>query len=213
MLQKHTHYNQLAGQKIQRSEAIADGIFAVALTLLVLDIRVPLKEAIHSEADLCFALIALAPKFLSYLLSFVTLGIFWMAHTVQYTFIVRSDRHLTWLSILYLLFVSLLPFSTSLLSEYMHYKMAIGIYWLNIFALGATVYLHWRYAYKKDFLDPEIPNKAEVNHAQTRRILTAQTMYAIAAALCFINNYLSVLVTFAIQLNYAIAPRFKNKKL
>lgn len=70
-------YNQIAGQKVQRIEAISDGVFAIALTLLVLDIKVPVSEAIRTEAELFASLRSLLPKFLTYFLSFMTLGIFW----------------------------------------------------------------------------------------------------------------------------------------
>ena len=69
------------------------------MTLLVLDIKVPLGEGIHSEAGLFAAFLALSPKLLSYLLGFMTLGIFWVGHSTQFKFISKTDRHLTWLTI------------------------------------------------------------------------------------------------------------------
>ncbi len=131
-----TSYNQLAGQKVQRIEAISDGVFAIAMTLLILDIKVPLPEGIHTESQLWSAFLSLAPRLLSYLLGFMTLGIFWTGHSTQYSFIEKSDRHLNWLSLFFLLFVSLLPFTTAFLSEYIDFKFSIALYWLNIFLLG-----------------------------------------------------------------------------
>lgn len=80
-------YNQIAGQKIQRIEAISDGVFAIALMLLVLDIKVPVGEAIRSDAELFASLWSLVSKFLSYFLSFMTLGIFWTGHSTQFLFL------------------------------------------------------------------------------------------------------------------------------
>lgn len=94
-------YNQISGQKTQRVEAISDGIFAVALTLLVLDIKVPVSEGIKTEGQLFASLCHLMPKFLSYFLSFMTLGIFWTGHTAQFTYIEKSDRHLNWISLFF----------------------------------------------------------------------------------------------------------------
>jgi uncharacterized membrane protein len=73
-----TWYNRIAGQSLERLAALSDGIFAVAMTLLVLDIHAPAAHTIHSENDLWLALCALSPRMLVYLMSFMTLGIFWI---------------------------------------------------------------------------------------------------------------------------------------
>lgn len=205
-------YNDLAGKKVQRIEAISDGVFAIALTLLILDIKVPSAEGIHSERDLFDAIYRLSPKFLSYFLSFMTLGIFWTGQTVQYNFIEKSDRDLNWIALFFLLFVSLLPFTTGFLSEHIDFKISIGLYWLNIFLLGLLIYVHWAYAYKHGFVALASPQKEVVNKAITRRIIVAQSLYAVGALLCFINNYVSIIFIIAVQLNYALAPFFQRKQ-
>ena len=197
-----TTYNQIAGQKTQRIESISDGVFAVAFTLLVLDIHVPVSEAIKTEGELFSSLCGLMPKFLSYFLSFMTLGIFWTGHSTQFSYIERSDRNLNWISLFFLLAVSLLPFTTAFLSEYIHYKVAIGLYWLNIFLLGALIYVHWVYAEKHGFISIPEGDKTYISNAIRKRVIYAQTWYA---ALCFVNTYLSIVVTIIIQLNYALA--------
>lgn len=199
------NYNQISGQKIQRIEALSDGIFAVALTLLVLDIKVPISESIKGEMDLILSLYHLAPKLLSYFLSFMTLGIFWTGHTTQFNYIEKSDRHLTWLSLFFLMLISLLPFTTAFLSEHIEYKFSIGIYWLNIFLLGFILLVHWIYAFKNNYLNVLGEEKAIVNNIIRNRIIMAQTLYALAALLCFINNILSIVVIILIQLQYALA--------
>ena len=205
-------YNDLAGKKVQRIEAISDGVFAIALTLLILDIKVPSAEGIHSERDLFDAIYRLSPKFLSYFLSFMTLGIFWTGQTVQYNFIEKSDRDLNWIALFFLLFVSLLPFTTGFLSEHIDFKISIGLYWLNIFLLGLLIYVHWAYAYKHGFVALASPQKEVVNKAITRRIIVAQSLYAVGSLLCFINNYVSIIFIIAVQLNYALAPFFQRKQ-
>jgi len=205
MQSTHTSYNEIAGKRVQRIEAIGDGVFAIALTLLVLDIRVPVSEAIHTEADLIKAFCSLTPKLLAWFLSFLTLGIFWTGHAAQYHYIERSDRNLNWISLFFLLFISILPFTTAFLSEYMTFKFAIGIYWLNIFLLGVVIYMHWRYASRHDFLSIQGEEKAQVQHAIERRVIIAQSLYAFGALLCFINTYLSIGFIILVQLNYAFA--------
>jgi len=205
-------YNQVAGQKIQRIEALSDGVFAIALTLLVLDIKVPIGDAFKTEGDLLAALCSLMPRFLSYFLSFMTLGIFWTGHTMQFSFIEKSDRHLNWLSLFFLLFVSILPFTTAFLSEHISFRLSIAVYWLNIFALGAGLYLHWWYADKNGYTSLAGEERETVNKAVRQRIIIAQTLYAIGALLCFISNYLSITFIIIVQLNYAIAPRFSRRQ-
>lgn len=204
-------YNQIAGQKVQRIEAISDGVFAIALTLLVLDIKVPVGEGIHTEKELFYSLCGLMPKFLAYFLSFMTLGIFWTGQSAQLRYIERSDRHLNWISLFFLLFVSVLPFTTAFLSEHIHFKVAIGIYWLNVLALGAVLYIHWNYAVKNGYADLPEAERPAIDKAIRRRIIIAQGLYACGALLCFINTYLSITVIILIQLNYALAFFFRRR--
>src|SRR5215468_909030 len=81
-----------------RIEALTDGVFAVAMTLLVLDIKVPELEQALSSAELPFRLLALWPKFLSYAISFVILGVYWVGHHLQLSFIRSADRPLLWIT-------------------------------------------------------------------------------------------------------------------
>jgi uncharacterized membrane protein len=101
-----------------RIEALTDGVFAVAMTLPVLDIKVPELRQPTGTADLPLKLLGLGPKLLSYSVSFTILGVYWVGHHIQLSFIRRADRPLLWINILFLLWVALVPFSTALLGEY-----------------------------------------------------------------------------------------------
>ena len=202
----HSLYNRVAGQSVERLAALSDGIFAVAMTLLVLDLRVPAAEAVHSERDLWQVLVALAPRLLIFLMSVMTLGIFWVGQQTQLNHFARADRNLAWIHISFLCAVSLTPFSTSLLAEFIHYRTALLVYWFNIFLLGLTLYWSWSYATRARLLSDDLP--AEVHPAVVRRIVIAQSLYACGAALCFLNTYYSIAAIVLVQLNYAIAPQF-----
>jgi uncharacterized membrane protein len=202
----HSLYNRVAGQNVERLAALSDGIFAVAMTLLVLDLRVPGHEGVHSERDLWRVLLPLAPRLVIFLMSVMTLGIFWVGQQTQLNYFTRADRNLSWIHISFLCAVSLTPFSTSLLAEYIHYRTALLIYWSNIVLLGLTLYWSWSYAVRARLLADDIP--AEIHSAVVRRIVIAQTLYAIGASLCFINTYWSIAGIVLVQVNYAIAPRF-----
>jgi uncharacterized membrane protein len=198
-------YNQIAGQRMQRIEALSDGVFAIAMTLLILDIKVPISEVIYTERDLMKAFLGLTPKLLSYLLSFITLGIYWAAQSTQFHFISKIDRNLNWIGLFFLLFVSLIPFTTAFLSEYITYRFAIFLYWLNIIMLGLILALHWNYANKNNFISLSENENVQVTKAIKRRVVESSLLYTLGALLSFINPYLSLLVLISIQLNYALA--------
>jgi uncharacterized membrane protein len=199
-------YNRVAGQSVERLAALSDGIFAVSMTLLVLDLRVPASEAIHNEHDLWHALVLLAPRLIIFLMSVMTNGIFWVGQQTQLNHFARADRNLAWIHIAFLCAVSLTPFTTSLLAEYIHYRTALLVYWMNIVLLGAALYWSWSYATRHKLITDDAPEN--IHPAVIRRIIIAQSLYAVGAALCFIDTYYSIAAIVLIQINYAIAPRF-----
>ncbi|MES1204046.1 MAG: TMEM175 family protein [Pseudomonadota bacterium] len=194
-------YNDVAGKSVERIAALSDGLFAIAMTLLVLELHAPAVEAIHSEGDLWAALQHLAPKFLVYLMSFMTLGIFWVGQQTQLNLFERADRHLTWIQIAFLAAASVMPFSTALLGEFIGFRLALGLYWLNIVLLGATLLGSWLYARRAGLLKE---GAGDLHDAVLRRILVAQSLYAVGAALCFISPLWSIAFIMAVQLNYAL---------
>jgi TMEM175 potassium channel family protein len=201
----HSLYNRVAGQSVERLAALSDGIFAVSMTLLVLDLRVPAHEAIHSERDLWHALVVLSPRLLIFLMSVMTNGIFWVGQQTQLNQFARADRNLAWIHIAFLCLITLTPFTTSLLAEFIRYRMALLVYWFNILLLGLTLLWSWRYATRAHLLTEDTP--PEIHQAVVRRILIAQSLYAAGAALCFLNTYYSIAAIVLVQINYAVAPR------
>lgn len=198
-------YNEIAGGSVERLAALSDGIFAVAMTLLVLDLKSPAIEAVHSERELWRTLVAISPRLVVYMLSFMTLGIFWVGQQTQLNHLQRSDRSLSWIHLVFLFAVSLTPFSTTLLADFLTYRLALVIYWLNILLLGCALYFSWKCALARGLVKDDLP--VEVNTAIQRRILAGQGLYAFGAALCLWNTYLSIAFIVLVQLNYAIAPR------
>ncbi|MES2239068.1 MAG: TMEM175 family protein [Bacteroidota bacterium] len=204
-------YNLISGFRLQRIEAISDGVFAIALTFLALDIKVPISNLVHSEQELVNSFLQLAPKLLTYFLSFITLGIYWLAQSTQFHFIDKSDRNLNWINLFFLLAVSILSFSTAFLSQYISFKFAILIYWFNISLLGQLLGLNWFYSIKKKLVSIENDSLNTVTKSIKQRIIESQTLYTIAALLCFINTYISIGLLIVIQLNYAFAVISFNK--
>jgi uncharacterized membrane protein len=199
-------YNRVAGQSVDRLAALSDGIFAVAMTLLVLDLRVPVTDVYVSERGLWHMLVELTPRLVVFLMSMMTLGIFWVGQQTQLNYFARADRNLAWIHIAFLCAVCLVPFSTSLLGEYIHYHIALLVYWFNILLLGVTLYWSWSYATRAALVAEDAPE--DIHPAVVRRIVIAQALYACGAAFCFLNTYYSIAAIVMVQLNYAIAPRF-----
>jgi len=204
-----TLYNAIQGRSLERLAALSDGIFAVAMTLLVLDIHIPSAAAIHSEAELCQALAAMAPQWVAYLMSFLTLGIFWAGQQTQLNHIREGTRDLTWIHLAFLFTITLMPLTTRLLAEFIAYRTALVLYWLNILLPGAILYWSWKHATHHNLIKEDTPG--EIQGAICRRVLIAQSLYAFGALLCVVNNYLSIGFIVLVQLNYAIAPRFGKR--
>jgi TMEM175 potassium channel family protein len=199
-------YNQIANRSLERIGALSDGLFAIAMTLIVLEIRVPVLDH-HTDADLLAALGSLAPRFVTYALSFLTLGIFWNGQQTQLSYLDRGNRDLAWLELLFLAVIALFPFTTSLLAENIDLRLALGLYWLNIFVSGAVLFAIWTYAERAGIVREGTP--PEVGGAIRRRIGIAQALYAAGFLISLLpsGTFPAIAWIVLVQLNYAIAPR------
>jgi uncharacterized membrane protein len=201
-------YHQVAARGLERIAALSDGLFAIAMTLIVFEIRLPESGPIHSDGDLIAALGLLAPRVVTYLMSFLTLGIFWGGQQTQLNLFARADHHLTWLHLTFLAAVAMMPFSTSLLAEFISFRTALLLYWANIAVLGVILYVAWGYASRAGLLRETAT--AAVGAAVRRRIIAAQLLYMFGAALCAVSTYWSIAFIVLVQLNFAIAPRIRG---
>lgn len=145
-----------------------------------------------------------------YMMTFMTLGIFWIGQQTQLNHLARSDRSLAWIHILFLFTVSTTPFSTALLAEFTAYRLALIVYWLNLLLLGSTLYFSWMCATKKKLLKDNLP--PEISTAIKNRIVIGQSLYAAGALLCIFNNYWSIAFIILMQLYYAVAPRMPGRQ-
>jgi uncharacterized membrane protein len=200
-----TFYNRIAAQDLGRIAALSDGIFAFAMTVLVLEIHIPDRVDIHSEAELLASLAALWPRIVTWLLSLMTLGIFWVGQQTHLDHVEHADRDLTWLNYLFLTFVTALPFSTRLLAEFIAYETAFLIYWFNILLCGLSILACAIYADRAGLIKADAPE--HFSRAYRRRVIIAQALYATGAALGLVSIPLGIGFIVLVQLNYAIAPR------
>lgn len=135
-----------ARYRTARLEAFSDGVFAIAITLLILDIGI----APGSESDMTSALINEWPAYLAYFVSFCTVGALWLGHNAMTEYLDHADSVLVRYNLLLLLVVSVLPFPTGLLSEYIREedaeRIAVTIYGVNLLLAVAVLSLMWRHA-------------------------------------------------------------------
>jgi len=188
-----------------RIEALTDGIFAIAMTLMVFDIKVP-TVAQMNQLNLRHELIQLWPRFLAYVISFVMLGVYWVGHHNQYHYIRRTDRPFLWINIFFLMGVSLIPFSTGLLGQFPEDRTAVGVYGLNLIMVGGFLYAHWSYAARnyqlvEEHIDPEVVRLANYRIAMG----PAASILAICAS--FVSPRLSLAIFALIPLLYLIPGR------
>lgn len=181
-----------------RVEALTDGVFAIAMTLLVFGITIPTVPQGSPATLLQQKLLQLWPKFLTYGISFIMLGIYWVGHHNQFHYITRTDRTLLWINLFFLMSIGLIPFSTTLLGQYPTQQTAVVFYGANLIVVGGILYAHWRYATNLHRLvAPDIHE--EVIGLAKRRILMGPSAFLVAIGLSFFTT------TGAIVL-YALAP-------
>ena len=195
-----------------RIEALTDGIFAVVMTLLVLDISVPQISShynigsVAAETELLKRLFDLWPKILSFGISFVILAMYWVAHHRQFHYIKQSNRVLIWINIMFLMATCLVPFSTSLLGEYREQEISILVYGGNSIVIASLLYFQWRYvttSHHRILLDENLDSI--IKTTLSRRTLFGIIVYLIATGFSFVSTQLSPFL-FALVLIPAFLP-------
>lgn len=179
-----------------RLEALVDGIFAFAMTLLVVGIDIPTIPETTANQELPKALSALWPKFSSYILSFVLLAIFWIIHHKQFRSIKRINESFIWINILILMFIVFIPFSTQLIGEYENVRLANVIFELNMLIIGMLFYIQWTYALNNNLTDLA-PGGLDVTLSKKRN-LVIPIVSLLAIALSLLTPQWSTLIYLAI---------------
>ena len=166
----------------RRIESLSDAIFAFAMTLLVLNLVIPDSSAGLSTAGLNDLLLSQLHKFFNYALSFVLLAIFWIAHHQQFNYIQRSDSRLTWINIIILMFVALMPFTNDLAGDFSGKTTAEILFVGNILVLGLLFLVNWVYATRGSRLVDHDLDRALVSRG-IRRNLVSPAVSIVALAL------------------------------
>lgn len=177
-----------------RLETLVDGIFAIAMTILVLELRIPETQG---TSGLAGQLADLWPRFATFFISFIVLGVYWFAHHQVFHFVVRVNRTLVWLNILFLMGIALVPFVAALMGNYPADPVALSLYGAVLGLLAVLGYLIWWYlttypGLLVHDLDPDLVRRVRFWLASGPIIST------VAIALAFVSPTLTLLIYLAL---------------
>ena len=196
-----------------RAEVLADGIFAVAMTILVLDIRSPPFTGDISAAQYLHSVFALWPKLIVFVASFIALGRLWQLHRNIFHLLERSDQQLLFWNLLSLMFLCLLPFTTSLAGEHPYFSLSAAMYAGNVLMLNLVYRGMWHHASHQDQVlrsdfDPAI------RHVITRTFNVDFVLILVALGLSYLNSLLSIGLIVVHQLVMFFGPPlFKGRQV
>lgn len=165
--------------QMERIVFFSDAVFAIAITLLVIEIKVPNIENPASEMDFVFGLLTKIPQLIGFFVSFLVIGAYWVGHHRIYSNIVQWNYGLIWRNLWLLMAIGLIPFSTAFFSEYVTHFVPLTFYALNLAIAGVIQNIQWRYAVKQDLVDKSF-SKIDIKYLTWR---SAMIPVACAAAI------------------------------
>lgn len=192
-----------------RVETFSDGIFAIIITLLVLEIKVPHIEEIHSSPELGKALFALLPKIISWVISFFTISVIWVNHHKIFSLIKVLDAGLFWANAGLLLWCTLIPFPTAVLGDYPENKMSIVLYGIVMSLMAGSFTFMRFYAVRKQGLLEESVDLYLFRKGTVYSLLFGPVMYLTGIALGLLHPYLSFVIFIGIPV-YFMFSETKN---
>lgn len=200
-----------SGYRVDRVLALSDGVFAFAVTLLVLDLFVPTLSSGASSVDLWNALSKEYVSFLNYIMSFIIAGVWWNAHHRNYEYIRKSNSSLRWLNLFFLLWIALLPFFTKILDQYNNLQIAVVLYATDQAAAGIFLALSWRYASKNHRLVDTNLKNSTIWFVLLRNII-APFFFIASMGISFISPIIATYSWFGMVPVLFIVSRLERKR-
>jgi uncharacterized membrane protein len=183
-----------------------DGLYAIAMTLLIVSIAVPTISDSNSVSDLADALNDLTPNFISFFISFVVIGRYWMAHHLFVSLLGAMDQAFIFLNLIYLAFIAFLPFPTALLGEYFENPLSVAIYATNVAIVSGMEVALFRRAYRADLLRQRLT--PEVYRYGVIASLSPVLFFVLSIPFAFLSTTLAVAMWFlAVPFGLAINRR------
>ena len=187
--------------KTSRLEAFSDGVFAIIVTIMVFDVKLPVLGSQPSAIDLSNAFAALAPKFFSFIISFLVVAAFWAHHHQLFHSVERTDRKLLWYNNVMLLFLSLVPATAAFLGNSPRLPIAVALYGAVLLLSSLSALLMYRYAaLGSELMDPRVVRAQR--QRTLRKYWMAPTLYALAIPLAWpwplvsLTIYVVILIAF-----------------
>ncbi len=177
-----------------RALAFSDGLFAIAMTLLIVAIAVPEISNGDNVKDLADALNDLTPEFISFFISFAVIGRYWLAHHQFFSLLESIDGALLGFNLIYLAFVAFLPFPTALLGDYFENPLSVAIYAANVAAVSGMEVVLFRHAYRAGLLKHRIPQN--VYRYGVLMSFSPVLFFLISIPVAFISTTLAVAMWF-----------------
>jgi uncharacterized membrane protein len=184
-----------------------DGLFAIAMTLLVVSLSVPTLSDSSSVGELADKLSDDTATFVSFAVSFAVIGRYWLAHHTYFSALARLDRGLISLNLVYLAFIAFLPFPTALLGQYFENPLSITIYAVNVAIVSGMEVVLFSYAYRHDFLERKLPQ--DVFRFGAAMSLAPVVFFLLSIPVAFISTTLAACMWFLGIPLAAIADRWK----
>ena len=188
------------GLNKSRVESLTEGVFATAMTILVLNLVVPVVTGPNVSSDLASDLLALWPNFLIYAISFITLGVIWIAHNQRFMYIHKINGKLIWVNIIFLLSVGILPFTTALIGKYPLQELTVVLYGINLFAISLSMNFFTLHAMNDHLIDLDGHSKSI--HNTRKRNLVSLVLYPLAVLCAFINIEMSLILFIVVPVFY-----------
>lgn len=193
--------------EFSRTLTFTDGLFAIAATLLVIGLAVPVLHVDHSVHELADALNDESEKFISFFISFAVIGRYWLAHHTFFSQLARMDRPLIALNLLYLAFIAFLPFPTALLGEYFSNPLSIVIYAVNVAIVSGMEVVLFSRAQNHGLLQKKLPR--DVYRFGAAMSLAPVLFFMLSIPVAFISTTLAVCCWFLGIPLAAVAERWK----
>lgn len=185
-----------------RLEALGDGIFSVAMTILAIELKIPSVQG-NSLKDLLHGLYETRQELFCYFISFIVLGIMWFGHRMVFEYISKTNRYFIFLGVLFYMVVCLVPFSTRFLAANTLKWYAILMYGLNLSICNLALYAQWVYGIHRPSLHARIL-PAEVKKEAQILFLISPVMYSIAILFSFHIPLVSIIIFFITPILYLL---------
>lgn len=167
--------------KLSRIESYSDAVFAIAATVLVLEIHVPILTR-HTPGAFWHALFILWPQFLAYVTSFLVIGIYWLNHHSVFEYLERVDRPIVWRNLILLLMISFIPFPTAIITAYGDMAQAVTFYGITLLVIAIYANYTWWYVVRHGYLNEALISRESIRQA-TLRYGIGIAFYLVAVAI------------------------------